>query len=61
MELINSFDPNQIQLFAYEEVITQNNDSRFMDAFVNTLNLKIVALKWNMVKIIDLLTIQNIF
>ena len=40
MKFIQGFDRNQMQFFAYDQLISADNDVRLIDAFVNTLNLK---------------------
>ncbi|MFV0565866.1 MAG: transposase, partial [Flavobacteriaceae bacterium] len=39
MKFIQGFDRNQIQFFAYEQLISPDNDVRLIDAFVHTLDL----------------------
>jgi Transposase and inactivated derivatives len=39
MKFIQGFDRNQIQFFAYEQLISEDNDVRLIDAFVGSLNL----------------------
>ncbi len=39
MKFITGFDRSQIQFFSYEEVVSSDNDVRFIDAFVNSLNM----------------------
>ena len=40
MKFITGFDRNQIQFFAYEELISQHNDVRLIELFVQSLDLK---------------------
>ena len=39
MKFMQGFDRNQMQFFAYEQLICADNDVRFIDAFVGSLNL----------------------
>ena len=39
MKFMQGFDRNQMQFFAYEQLISADNDVRFIDAFVDSLNL----------------------
>ena len=39
MKFMQGFDRNQMQFFAYEQLISTDNDVRFIDAFVDSLNL----------------------
>ena len=39
MKFIQGFDRNQMQFFAYEQLISEDNDVRLIDAFVGSLNL----------------------
>ena len=39
MKFIQGFDRNQMQFFAYEQLISTDNDVRFIDAFVDSLPL----------------------
>lgn len=39
MKFIQGIDRNQMQFFAYEQLISPENDVRLIDAFVNTLDL----------------------
>ena len=39
MKFMQGFDRNQMQFFAYEQLISMDNDVRFIDAFVGSLNL----------------------